>query len=503
MGKQRETGWRFTLILCILYCAYLVWMHVHHEMWRDELHPWTMARLAHGFWDLVTGDRVYEGHPPLWFWYLRVWTWFVQGAWGIQAATAAAAVAAAVLFVRFAPFPRYLKVLALFSYYFAFEYTVMARNYVLGWLCLCLFCALYHPLRVRHLALAAALALLSLTSAYGLILSIFLLAYLVMEQVGVGYDRGATSPPAKLTLWASPWLLAAVGVAATAIGFCVATIDPPDPNPFAAGFNWSALGLSAVPEMLHRVTGAFLPWRSFERDLFWGMHTFWEPGAFWASALGAALLVLALASLLPAWRLVLVYFAAVATIDVFSTLRLPGAERHWGHFVLLLIAGSWLLRTTFPKRKHWVSTVVLFAVFAFQTEASVVAMIMDTKEIFSGGRDTARFIVRQGLQDLPIVAGPDFQVVTVTGYLQRNFVAHETEDINQTVVFHSRRKGFSSAELVNRAVALARERKSPVLLITSEGIPDPPPGSTRTQLFASPPGMVGDEHFTVYRVEAN
>jgi hypothetical protein len=502
IGKDRETSWGFTITLGLLYAAYLVWMHIHHEMWRDELHPWTMARLAHGFWDLVTGDRIYDGHPPLWFWYLRVWTWFVQGAWGIQAATATAALAAAVLFVRFAPFPRFLKVVALFSFYFAYEYTVMARNYVLALLCTCLFSALYHPLRVRHLALGAAVALVSVTSAYGLIMSPFLLAFVILDQVGIGYVRGGATPPARITLSCSPRLLATAGVASVGILFCVLTIDPPDPNPFTPAFTWGSLGLSALPEMLYRVAGAFLPWRSLAMGRFWGTHTFWEPGELGASIAGAVLFVLALISLIPSWRLVLVFFGGVAAMDIFSTVRFSGAERHWGHIVLLFIAACWILRTTFPNRKHWISTVVLFAMFAFQTEAAVVAMILDTKETFSGGRDAAAFIVREGLQDLPIVAGPDYVALTVTGYLRRNFVAHETEETNQTVVFHSRHKGFSPAELVNRSVALARERKGPVLLITNQGIPDPPAGTTRTRLYGSPPVMVGDEHFTVYRVEA-
>jgi hypothetical protein len=61
---------------------------------------------------------------------------------------------------------------------------------------------------------------------------------------------------------------------------------------------------------------------------------------------------------------------------------------------------------------------------------------------------------------------------------------------------------FSSDELVRRAVAVARERKSPVLLITTRDLPDPPAGTTRTQLFKGEPCVVGDETFTVYRVEA-
>jgi hypothetical protein len=500
--KDRETGWLFTIILCLVYASYLAWMHVHHEMWRDEVHPWTLARVAHGFWDLVTGDRLYDGHPPMWFWYLRVWTWFLQPAWGIQLATAAAATAAAVFFVRFAPFPRFLKVLALFSFYFAFEYTVMSRNYILGWLCLCGFCTLYHPLRPRHLGLAIVLAAMSLTSFFGLTMSIFLLGFLVLDQVGVSFTRTSAAPPARITLTASPWLLATVVSVLATIVFCVANIEPPDPNPFSPGFNWGALTLSAIPDMLFRLTAAFLPYRKYSMTDFWALHTAWELRSFWANALGVTVLALAVASLWPSWRLMLVYFGAVASMNVFCTVRFEGVSRHWGHFVLLLIAGSWVLRNTYPRRKHWLSTVFLFAIFAFQMEAAVVAMALETKEVFSGGRETAAFIVQQGLQDLPIVAGPDYAAVTVAGYLRRPFIAQETEEINETVVFHSRRRHFSTVDLVNRSVAVARERQRPVLLICNQGLPDPPPGTTRTHLFTSKPGSVADEVFSVYRVEA-
>ena len=49
LAKERETGWTFTWLLCLPYLAFLVWMHVHHEMWRDEIHAWSLSRAAHGF----------------------------------------------------------------------------------------------------------------------------------------------------------------------------------------------------------------------------------------------------------------------------------------------------------------------------------------------------------------------------------------------------------------------------------------------------------------------
>jgi hypothetical protein len=41
-----------------------------------------------------------------------------------------------------------------------------------------------------------------------------------------------------------------------------------------------------------------------------------------------------------------------------------------------------------------------------------------------------------------------------------------------------------------------------VLLICNQGLPDPPAGVTRTELFKSRPGTIADETFTVWRLEA-
>jgi len=500
--RNRETGWTFTLLLCIPYVAFLTWMHVHHEMWRDEIHAWTLSRLAHGFSDLVSGDRIYAGHPPLWYWYLRVWTWFVDSAWGIQAATAAAATAAAVLLVRFAPFPRYLKVVLLFSYYFGFEYAVMARNYILGWLLLCVFCALYQPLRIRHYALAVALALLSLTSIYGLIMCIFLLGFFVLDQFRLSHAN-LDARPREYTYVTSPRLFVAVAIVSAGMVFCVLTIEPPDPNPFSPAFNLASLTSSALPEMMYRVTAGFLPWRKMDMLKFWGISVaLWENTSTYPKYIGSALLLLATLALYPSWRLMVTYAAAATTMMAFQQARFEGATRHWGHFFMVFLGATWLARLEFPRRSHWLSTVMLMGILVFHVESLVVATRLDTKEIFSGGRDTAAFIRKEGLQDLPLVAGPDYHAATVAGYLQRPFYAAETAEYDQNVVFHNRRRPFSPYELMNRAVAVLREKNSPILLVCNQWVPEPPAGITRTLLFTSHPGMVDDEVYSVYKLQA-
>ena len=82
------------------------------------------------------------------------------------------------------------------------------------------------------------------------------------------------------------------------------------------------------------------------------------------------------------------------------------------------------------------------------------------------------------------------------------FIATETDETNETVVFHSRRRVFSANELMARAVQIARERKSPVVLVSAYPLPEPPPGFTNKHIFSSRVSTVRDETFDVYKLEA-
>jgi hypothetical protein len=499
LTQERETGWWFTASVCTIYLAFLVWMHVHHEMWRDETHAWSVARLAQGFGELVTGDRRYDGHPPLWYWYLRVGSWVFPRIWGLQLATIVPSVTAALLLTRFAPFPRYLKVFLLSSYFLGYEYTVLSRNYVLGWLLLCVFCATYHPLRERPVISSIVLSLLALTSVYGLVLAVALASFLALDQMRISVTR----LPRSLNLGIRTTTVATLAVVFSSVVFCVWFLEPVDPNPVVVPWTLAAVRTDAIPEMLNRFLVGLVPLRRFTVD-FWSQHyAVWDQHPTWMPYFGGSLLVLALLCLLPSWRLVLSYVAAVVVMQVIQQARYTGMVRHWGHYFLLLLAGFWLLRLGRPRRRHLPSLLLLLLILPFQVQSFVVSVIQDTKHVFSGGRETAAFIRSHGLEDLPFVGGSDAFVLTVAGYLGRPFTAVETEEVHETVVFHSRRGGFSAPALLDRAISLARERKSPVLVVSTEPLPDPPRAVKVPLLFRSEPNTTVGEVFYVYRLEAS
>jgi hypothetical protein len=495
--KDRETGWLFTGAIAVLYLAFLIWMHVHHEMWRDEVHAWSLARIAQGFGDLVTGDRRYEGHPPLWFWYLRVWSWIFPAAWGLQVATIAAALAAAVLWLRFAPFPRFFKVLLLATYYFGYEYTVMSRNYVLGWLLLCAFCTLYHPLRLRALTLAGVLTLLAWTSVYGLTIALGLALFLALENLRVRGGPGRR----QLVAVALPLQLVAAGIFAVGVAFFAWSVEPPDPNPFAPAWNFSGLTVDALPQMLGRVLDGMVPLRPFTIDFWYRWAAYWNRFPEAIPFVAGGLLIAAAAVLYRSWRLVCFYVAAVVMMIVVQQARYGGSPRHWGHFFMALIAASWLLRILEPRRRHLPSLILLLVLSAVQVQSFLAATAVDTQYPFSGGRDAAAFIRNAGLQDWPLVAGPG-QALTVAVYLRRPFYNMETEEVEETVAFHARRKNFSGPEFLAKAIGVSREQHHVVLVVTGIPMMPPPPGVRVHLLYTSPRATIDDEEFRVYTLDA-
>jgi hypothetical protein len=495
--RTHETGWTFALGVALVYVAWLIVGHVHHEMWRDEIHSWTVARQADGFWDLVTGDRVYEGHPPFWFWYLRVWTFLTRRSWGIHAATIAAMGTAAFLFLRHAPFPRFLKVLLLGSYLLGFEYGVISRNYSTTWLLVVIFCCLLQPLRPRFIVLAAVLGMLALTSAFGAFISCALAVMLV--PLGMHMDRPEPAT-GVVTLRANPWFLVGAAGFIVALGFFAWSTAPPDPNYNTPDWLFQELKPDNFKYAVRRVVHAFMPVRLFRHANYWqDYERFWNLHTTLTFGVGLGLLALIVVSLLPGWFEIVGLLLGYLVMSVFTMIRYGSEIRHLGNLFLLFIAAAWIHRLKEPRRNHAVSTVLLLICAGFQLESFAAAASNDWKYAFSGGREMARWIEDEHLQDMTIVAGPDALVLTVTSYLDRQFISSQTEEINVTQVFHSRRRGFTAQGLVERAAREVREKHKPVLVLTTGSLPNPG-GGLELELLKKTHGGLGEE-FDLYRMQ--
>jgi hypothetical protein len=162
------------------------------------------------------------------------------------------------------------------------------------------------------------------------------------------------------------------------------------------------------------------------------------------------------------------------------------------------------LRRVEPQRRHLPSLILLVVLCVAQIQGFLVATKVDARAAFSGGKETADFIRRAGMQDLPLVAGPGM-ALTVAVYLHRPFYNMETEEVEETVSFNARRRNFSLNQFLDKAIAVSREHHGPVTVVLClyTQLPPVPAGVEARLLFTSRAPVVGDERFVVYRLEAH
>jgi hypothetical protein len=331
-------------------------------------------------------------------------------------------------------------------------------------------------------------------------MTIALLVFIILDQTRVTWIPNV---PAVIRLTLSTKTVPTFLIVSAGILFCAITLQPSEPNVFATDWNFQSLNLNAVPRMLTRIVAGFLPLRHYAIDFWNSSDAIWDRNNWHLGIVGGGILLMSLIALFPSWRLMVAYLGCVLAMELLQQVRYEGHPRHWGQYWVIFVGACWLLRSSFPRRRHVVSLLVMLVALGFQMQGFVAATVWDTKEVFSGGRDTAAFIRQQGLQDLPLLAGPSWQVLSVTGYLRRPFISVETEEFHETVVFHGRRRWFSMPALINRAVSVARERQSPVLVLTNEPLSRLPDGVSVSHLYTSKPSTIDDEVFSVYRLSVS
>ncbi|MGK7887857.1 MAG: hypothetical protein AB4042_00885, partial [Leptolyngbyaceae cyanobacterium] len=133
---------------------------LHHDMWRDEMNTWLIVRDSGSLGEML-GYVNYQGHPALWALLVSL----VQQVWDhpviMQLLHWGLGVGAIALFWGYSQFPRWQKGLFTFGYIPFYEYFLISRPYVLGMLCLFLFCAVYPTRKRTYIWVAIALGLMA------------------------------------------------------------------------------------------------------------------------------------------------------------------------------------------------------------------------------------------------------------------------------------------------------------------------------------------------------
>jgi hypothetical protein len=389
----------------------------HHEMWRDEVHCWLVARDSATPWDVVR-NRAYDGQPPLWYLILWILEKTTHAVVAMQVLHVALAVAVVWVFVTRAPFGRLARALFPFGYFLAYEYVALSRCYGLALLFALLLCD-RHPRRFqRPWPTALLLAGLALTTTVGTVVAAAYTATLVVDAVSLLRRRD----PTALRAWIP---IAVAGAAGLAAALC--TWPPADstvthiawprelPSDDAPTRLIVALAPIPRPDFFFWNSNALLAWDPFRRVALVAAVALAAWIVFALSRTRTAALLFSVGSLLLVALFGLVY---------------GGDVRHHGFFFVLLLMAAWIDAAACAsagadaglRRKAAERT--LAGVLVLHCAGTPIALYFDAKYVFSSGRRAADVLRARGLADSLLVAEIDFPATAVIGHLDRDVFAY-------------------------------------------------------------------------------
>ena len=487
----------------------------HHEMWRDELQAWMLARDSTGVLDLFRNVK-YEGTPMLWHLLLMPITRLTSSPAGMQILHLAIASTTIFVVARYAPFNPLQKILFAFGYFPLYEYGVISRNYALGLLCIVVTCALLRQRHQRPLWLALVLVLMSHTSAHACIVAIGVLLALALDY---RLNRRALAEDGAVDVRK---LYAGFAVAAAGILLSVLQMIPPADVFPAAGpvttwsleLEWSRLKqtLRTIPSVVfYPVDPRFVPVATVAPAQPEAVYGVWTTAALVAA-------VVALHRRRPPSALLL-FLCLVTGLLVFFYAIYHAALRHHGFLLISLLVLVWggrfltagpaadgEVRRTLDGRR--IGSILLTGLLAMHAFGGLRAVAMEVERPFSSAKHAAEYIRAKDLESLPMLGHPDWSASAVVGHLSPQKRIHYLQGNREGsfVLWDRARIGgsVSVATLLSQTQALAARADGKVLIILSEGYLFPPDEQHTIRLLASFTGaLVADENFYLYLYEAS
>lgn len=453
----------------------------HHEMWRDELQHWTIARLSNSPMELYHNTR-YEGTPLLWHSCLMVITRLTTSPLAMQALSLAVAAGAVAIFAFTSPFNALQKVLFSVSYYPLYEYSTISRSYGMGMAALLLFCAGYPWTGGRRWVGVAGLALLAHTSVYGVIVAtaggVAMLAHHLGRPATVeprdGDDRGERRST-----------IIALTMVAAAILFAVVVLKPA--HDYGIHRSWfKGFNLRNV----HR--GFFVgstPWRAIVpvpklRSEFWNTNVLDTPGndlSVPGLAGNIAQMALSVGLLAGTWIVIRRHRAAAwlwgvasAGLLMFFFLKKVGYVRHHGYLYLVALAAVWLVMAQWKRegdpqpRLRRTVCVAVTTVLLLHVAAAAWASVVERRLPFSASKQAAAWIQAQGHDDDLLAGWLPAYGLTVAMRLDKPFYFANKRDFYRFGIWDQRRFDVEPADMPRIAAQLQAEHSRAVLLVMSE-----------------------------------
>ncbi len=473
---------------------------LNHAMWRDELNGWLIARDSLNLQDFWQNIR-YEGHPILWYLCLLALNQLTTNPLAMQLLHLGIATLAIAIFIFKSPFTRHQRLLFCLGYLPLYEYLIISRNYALGILCLFIICSIFPQRQQNYWPIALLLALLANTNAYGLLLS-FCLAIALIGEYLFQHKLAITIESSRLHLFG------AMVIYGLGLALALAMLLPPADSTLQGGAEQWFLQWD-----FHRFNQAITRiWNSYILILVPGDSRHLDVGLF------AALSVL----IFGFWLLFFsdtpvvfsFYLLGSLIILVFTYLKFLGSARHYGHLYIVLILSLWLRHYYAPvtlidldrfnlpwqRLRQWVkaqSNLVLMIILISQLLAGMVAYIRDLTLPYSASREVTHYLIENQLNDYDLVGSDDFTISPISGYLNQKIYYPESQALGSFVLFNSRRRSVSDADILEQ---ISRFSRFPLLLILNHPLEAELSSLSIQPLTEFKRSFIGNEQYYLYQI---
>ena len=428
-GVVERTSLRFEMVVLALYTLLVSVVSALHEPWKDETQAWRMAIDSHGISELVRNAR-YEGHPLLFHLMLQAVGLVSRSWWAAVVMHVIIACFGAWLVLRYAPFTRLQKVLVVFGYWSAYEYSVVVRPYGLGMMLAFAACIAWFAPRRRVGWTVVCLLLLANTTAMGTLLAMALAAAFAFDWA---WPDDVSRRPSTRTI-----AIAGAGVAAAALAvlyFAIAQIRPPADAAYQgeAEASRALWDIVSIPTFELR---ALFPIVLANDGVQWNRWVLKPESRYeLALVLSLSMLMLAIGLVIAARRRVSLLFYLIGTVGflVFFGFLFSGTAHHHGYLFIVWVCTAWLAWGSAPsERPRWLRRFTegvdrmrgnLFVI-------SLVPSVIATAEVatadaftsFADATHVADVIRRAGLADAPLVAIVRSHAQAVSAFLDRPVV---------------------------------------------------------------------------------
>ncbi len=397
-----------TALVALASMASFVVKFGYHECWKDEWQAWLMARDMG--WGKLCASLFYEGHPALWYFYLKIWTYLAQ-ATGLAEETVLhfshwlVVVAVAAVFVFGFRLTLWVKALALFGYFAFFEYGILDRGYAFVMLFAFLSVLALEKADEKPWHFGACLLLLCQTEVFGVLMAGGLFFHFLLRKIqGQGFRMALKDSSLQKVL----------GLLATGAVLFLVTVFPRGQH--------EALERAYTSKPFSAENFATTFQGNFSNTFLIGLIP--DTNVFGVTATGLLLSVVVLGALAyffwPAANTRYTFLLFLFAFFMFGVAIYPGGVRQWGMLFVFFLVCLGLLGGEI-KQLNWQRMAILLVFLGVQIQYNVRALNKDIRYPFTNAELAGDFVRENVPENVPIVAINKFANAPVTAYAQRPF----------------------------------------------------------------------------------